>query len=60
MAVGIILNKKVGEAVGLDDVLAYLHGGDKDSSEAAAMVQEAYLVQEGPVLAPTLIYDIIS
>lgn len=60
MAVGIVLNKKIGDKVELDETLAYLHVNGQSYEEAVGMVKTAYGIQESPVGAPTLIYDIIS
>lgn len=60
MAVGIVLEKKVGEEVSSDTVLCHLHVNNDNYQEAIEMVQQAYQIEEAPVGAPTLIYDIIS
>lgn len=60
LAVGIVLDKKVGEEVHPGDVLAYLHVNDQNYEEPAASVLAAYIIQDAPVAPPTLIYDTIS
>jgi len=60
MAVGIVLLKKVGDRIAKGDALALLHVNGQDCQEALRMSRSAYCIQEAPVSAPTLIYDIIS
>jgi len=60
MAVGIVLEKKVGDEVSPGQVLCHLHVNNDEYVEAVDMVLKAYHLQEAPVEAPTLIYDIIS
>ena len=42
MAVGIVLNKKVGDYVKKDDVLAYIHTNGRNTETVLKMVNEAY------------------
>lgn len=59
-AVGIMIRRKVGEAVRAGDVLAELHVNDTDASDAARMVIDAYRVAGAAVAKPQLIVDIIQ
>lgn len=60
MGVGVVLNKKVGEAINEGDVLAYVHTNQADSQEAIEYIKKAYEISSSPVCLPTLIYDIIA
>ncbi|MGN9120758.1 pyrimidine-nucleoside phosphorylase [Turicibacter bilis] len=60
MGVGVVLNKKVGEAINQGDVLAYVHTNQADSQEAIEYIKKAYEISSSPVCSPTLIYDIIA
>ena len=60
MGVGVVLNKKVGEAINIGDVLAYVHTNQSDSNEAIEYITKAYKITSSPVSSPTLIYDIIA
>ena len=60
MGVGVVLNKKVGEAINQGDVLAYVHTNQVDSQEAIEYIKKAYEISSSPVCSPTLIYDIIA
>ena len=60
MAVGVVLDKKVGDSVGEGDVLAYIHANRVDNEEAIAYIQKAYCICKDPVCPPTLIYDAIA
>ena len=45
-AVGIILNKKVGDKVEKEDIVAYIHANDKDKAEEAVRrLKEIYVVE---------------
>ena len=58
--VGVVLNKKVGEAINQGDVLAYVHTNQADSQEAIEYIKKAYEISSSSVCSPTLIYDIIA
>ena len=60
MGVGVVLNKKVGEAINQGDVLAYVHTNQADSQEAIEYIKKAYEISSSSVCSPTLIYDIIA
>ena len=60
MGVGVVLNKKVGEAINQGDVLAYVHTNQADSQEAIEYIKKAYEISSSPVCSPTLIYDSIA
>ncbi|BCG60021.1 pyrimidine-nucleoside phosphorylase [Paenibacillus sp. URB8-2] len=63
LAVGIVLSKKVGDAVSAGDTLAVLHVNDASESkvkEAEAKVLEAYRITAQPVTPPPLVYAIVT
>ncbi|WP_025690396.1 pyrimidine-nucleoside phosphorylase [Paenibacillus zanthoxyli] len=63
LAVGIVLSKKVGDAVSAGDTLAVLHINDASGSkvkEAEDKVLEAYRVTAQPVTPPPLVYAIVT
>ena len=60
MAVGIVLNKKLGDQVKSGDVLAYIHTNQPDNQATINMITEAYKIQIGEPVASTLIYEVIS
>ena len=59
-AVGIVLQRKVGDAVSAGDPLFTLHANDsRRLEEARERVRQAVTVGDGPVQSPTLIRRII-
>ncbi|AKG35486.1 pyrimidine-nucleoside phosphorylase [Paenibacillus durus] len=63
LAVGIVLSKKVGDAVSAGDTLAVLHINDASGSkvkEAEDKVLEAYRITAQPVTPPPLVYAIVT
>ena len=61
LAAGVVLSKKVGDAVETGEVLATFYGND-ETKVAAAMeaAKEAFVIAEEPVQAPKLIKEIIG
>lgn len=60
MGVGVVLNKKVGEAVDKGDVLAYIHSNSEDNEEVINYIMQAYEMTSESLCSPTLIYDVIK
>lgn len=60
MGVGVVLNKKVGEAVAKGDVLAYIHSNNEENEEVINYIMQAYEMTSEAVCSPTLIYDVIK
>lgn len=61
LSAGIVLQKKVGDAVAAGDVLAVFYGNDEAKVDAAVrMAAEAFCISEEPVEAPQLIKEIIG
>ncbi len=58
-AVGITLNKKIGDIVKKGDVLVTLHADTATPDNSIQKVKEAYCFKEGHVERPTLIYKVI-
>jgi len=58
--VGIVLNKKVGDKVEKDDVLAYIYNNKDDITDEVKMVLSAYTIVEHAVEKQPLILEIIA
>ncbi|MCM2674217.1 pyrimidine-nucleoside phosphorylase [Alkalicoccobacillus plakortidis] len=58
--VGLILHKKIGDAVKKGDTLVTLHSRTEQAAEVEAIVQKAYEVANEHIEAPTLIYEEIT
>lgn len=56
LAVGIILNKKIGDKVEAGEPLAIVHSNSEDVSESVSQIHEAYQLVDNHVKEPTLIY----
>jgi len=56
LAVGIMLNKKVGDEVKKGDALATIHSNREDVQEVMDMVHDSYKTVAEKVKAPTLVY----
>ena len=60
-AVGIILNKKAGESVAANELLATLYVNDtKNLAEAKTMTKEAFIIENNIKEPSPLIYDIVT
>ncbi|GAW91685.1 pyrimidine-nucleoside phosphorylase [Calderihabitans maritimus] len=61
LSAGIVLHKKVGDAVAKDEVLAVLHSSERWRIEAAReKLREAYIISNQEVKPQPLIYEVIS
>ncbi len=59
-AVGIILNKKIGDGVKKGDVLAYIHANDREKAiTAATKIKAAYQMSTEKVARPVMIKQLI-
>lgn len=58
--VGIVLNKKVGDKVDKDEVLAYIYNNKDDITEEVKMVLNAFTIKENIVEKKPLIIEIIE
>lgn len=60
-AVGVVLKKKVGDAVRQGEPLAELHINRKErAEEAQKLVSSAFTVGAEPVAAPTLLHGVVT
>ena len=57
LAVGIVLNKKIGDQVQVGDSLATVHANKLEISQVLDMIASAYSISDKVVERPTLIYD---
>lgn len=57
--VGIVLNKKIGDKVSYNDVLAYIHTNGKNTEKALAMVLDAYSFNEKEINKQSKIIKVI-
>lgn len=60
LAVGIMLNKKVGDAVKKGDVLLTIHANQKNIDSVLSYLQKAIVITDKPVKKPQLIHDTIT
>jgi pyrimidine-nucleoside phosphorylase len=61
LAVGIMVNHKVGDKVRQGDLLAEVHANDTARGQAAVTeVLEAYTIVSEPVISPALVYQVIE
>lgn len=60
LAVGLVLNKKVGDFVEVGKSIVTIHSNSKNVEDAKRRIYEAYSIVEQKVLAPSLIYKEIS
>lgn len=56
LAVGLVLNKKVGDYVVAGEPIVTIHSNSKNVEDAKRRIYEAYSIVEQEVLAPSLIY----
>ncbi|NEW08526.1 pyrimidine-nucleoside phosphorylase [Paenibacillus sp. SYP-B3998] len=59
LAVGVMLTKKVGQAVRQGETIAILHANQENVSAIAAKIEQAFSIQNEACEEPVLIYDII-
>lgn len=60
LAVGIVLHKKVGDAVAAGESLATIHSNSENVSEVMEMIYDSYNLSDKEVTAPTLVYAEIN
>ncbi|MBM7661133.1 pyrimidine-nucleoside phosphorylase [Bacillus mesophilus] len=60
LAVGLVLNKKIGDQVKVGESLVTIHSNQENLDEIKTTISEAIKLVSTPVKAPTLIYDTIS
>lgn len=60
-SVGIVLNKKIGDYVQTDDILAYIHFNDNEKKEnAVKKLKSAYLIEETAKPKQPLIFGMVN
>jgi pyrimidine-nucleoside phosphorylase len=59
LGVGVVLHKKVGDAVKQGETLVELHSGDKDHWEALEVLKQAFHFSPQPVTPPPLIEEVL-
>lgn len=57
--VGVVLNKKVGDLVKKDDIIATIYTNGKNTQQAISMVLDAYQMTNEKVVYPPIIIDIV-
>ncbi|MDR7072614.1 pyrimidine-nucleoside phosphorylase [Fictibacillus barbaricus] len=60
LAVGLMLNKKVGDSVSKGDSLVTIYSNTTDVEDAKKRISEAYTISKDPVTAPPLVYKEIK
>lgn len=60
LAVGLVLNKKIGDSVTKGETLVTMHSRTTEVVEMEKRIHDAYHITESAVEAPPLIYDIIT
>ncbi|WP_026689399.1 pyrimidine-nucleoside phosphorylase [Alteribacter aurantiacus] len=60
LAVGLILNKKVGDQVEEGETLVTIHSNQEDVKECMDRIYESYDISNNKVAAPSLVYDVIK
>lgn len=60
LAVGLVLNKKVGDDVAVGESLVTIHTNDEAIHEVKNKLSESIIITNQPVAKQTLIYDIIN
>lgn len=61
LTVGIILNKKVGDYIEIEDTLAYIHFNSKEKlNDAVNKLNSAYLIGEKHIKKEPLVYGIVT
>jgi pyrimidine-nucleoside phosphorylase len=60
LAVGLMLNKKVGDAVKKGESLVTIYSNTENTGEVEAKIRKAYSISQTPVSAPPLVYKEIK
>ncbi len=60
LAVGLVLNKKIGDQVRKGDSLVTIHSNREDVAEVMGKIYESYSISSEPVDSNPLVYDVIS
>jgi pyrimidine-nucleoside phosphorylase len=60
LSVGIVLHRKIGDAVQKGNALVTIHANSEQNQEVEQIIYAAYGISQTPVSAPQLIYEVIS
>ncbi|MBO8137124.1 MAG: pyrimidine-nucleoside phosphorylase [Desulfotomaculum sp.] len=60
LAVGLVLQKKIGDAVKKGEPLVTIHSNREDVEDVVKLIRSSYTISSGSVKKPTLIYDEIQ
>ncbi|MFC5700436.1 pyrimidine-nucleoside phosphorylase [Cohnella faecalis] len=60
LAVGIVLRKKIGDAVAEGESVATIHSSTEQAAEVLDLIYESIAIQPGQVERPPLIYEVIG
>ena len=61
LSVGVIIEKKIGEAVNKDEPIAIIHGNDQEKiQKAKQLIEQAYVISTNAVDTPQIIKKVIS
>jgi pyrimidine-nucleoside phosphorylase len=60
LAVGLVLHKKIGDTVLKGEALLTIHANEASNPEVEQIIYAAYLISQGPVASPQLIYEVVS
>jgi pyrimidine-nucleoside phosphorylase len=60
LAVGLVLNKKVGDAVKTGDVLLYIHHSHDDIDSCIKLLRESVKISSDTVVAPILVHEVVQ
>jgi pyrimidine-nucleoside phosphorylase len=60
LAVGLVLHKKIGDAVQKGEALLTIHANSPSNREVERIINAAFQFSQSPVAAPQLIYEVIT
>jgi pyrimidine-nucleoside phosphorylase len=60
LAVGLVLHKKIGDAVQKGEALLTIHANSPSNRDVEQIIYAAYHISQSPVAAPPLIYEVIT
>jgi pyrimidine-nucleoside phosphorylase len=60
LAVGLVLHKKIGDAVQKGEALLTIHANSPSNRDVEQIIYAAYHISQSPVAAPQLIYEVIT
>jgi pyrimidine-nucleoside phosphorylase len=60
LSVGLVLHRKIGDAVQKGDTIVTIHSNSEHNQEVEQIIYAAYGISQTPVSTPKLIYEVIS